>query len=238
MNAETENMARNFFGFGRWDAPYWFIGPEQGGDDNSARAAAFSELQKKKSIPDGLCDCLEFHKAIQEERWHFKEPPDLQWTWKRLMLSLMTYLGTDSNDVSLINYQRACWGRTCGDTCVIELSGLSFKSSHESGEFYSEAEIDLKAKLRGFKQERINLIREKVMGNDKKPELVVLYGYSQERYWKQIAKCDLPPRDAAKRAGNTVFVYASHPAAYGTGIDNSELKWRNLGQSAARELMR
>jgi len=27
---ELENMAEHFFGYGRWDAPFWFIGPEAG----------------------------------------------------------------------------------------------------------------------------------------------------------------------------------------------------------------
>jgi hypothetical protein len=38
-------MAQNCFGYGRWDAPYWFIGPEQGKgndepDDNTLRVLA------------------------------------------------------------------------------------------------------------------------------------------------------------------------------------------------------
>ena len=27
---ELENMAEHFFGYGRWDAPYWFISAEPG----------------------------------------------------------------------------------------------------------------------------------------------------------------------------------------------------------------
>ena len=28
---ELSHMSEHFFGYGRWDAPYWFIGPEPGG---------------------------------------------------------------------------------------------------------------------------------------------------------------------------------------------------------------
>lgn len=27
-NSALNQMAENFFGYGRWDAPHWFIGPE------------------------------------------------------------------------------------------------------------------------------------------------------------------------------------------------------------------
>jgi hypothetical protein len=30
MDKDTLEMARRNYGYGRWDAPYWFIGPQQG----------------------------------------------------------------------------------------------------------------------------------------------------------------------------------------------------------------
>jgi hypothetical protein len=233
MNAEIEDMARNFFGYGRWDAPYRFIGPEQGGDDNPTRSLAFIELQKEKPAPDGLCDCLEFHRTIKEGRWHFKDPIDLQWTWKKLMLLLMTFLQRPSDDASLCKYQSDCWGRSCGETCVVELSGLSFKSFRESGDFRKETNDAFAATWRGFRRERVKTLRDNI--RDGKPQLVVLYGYSHERFWKEIAGDDLPLRGTAKRAGSTVFVYGPHPASYGN-VANSDNLWCNLGHSA-RELM-
>lgn len=225
-------MARHFFGYGRWDAPYWFIGPEQGGGDNPERAAAFSMLQKEKSTPDGLCDCLEFHRVIGENRWHFKAPVDLQWTWKRLMLLLMSFLGRPTENMNLCEYQRGCWGRACGESCVIDLSGLSFKCFRDSGDFYREAGHNPAVSWRNIRVDRVKSIRDKI--RDVKPSLVVLYGYSHWRYWREIAGNDLPARGAAKRAGNTVFVLGPHPAAYGTEIDNSDLTWEALGKAARR----
>jgi hypothetical protein len=28
--SELDHMAEDFYGYGRWDAPFWFIGPEAG----------------------------------------------------------------------------------------------------------------------------------------------------------------------------------------------------------------
>src|ERR1700741_2319450 len=60
MDYELE-MARRSYGYGRWDAPYWFIGPEQGKgraepSGNSQRVNAWRKLGENE-----LCDCLDFH---------------------------------------------------------------------------------------------------------------------------------------------------------------------------------
>src|SRR6516165_6556836 len=118
-------MARDFYGYGTWDAPFWFIGPEPGGDGNEKRAKAFSKLGK-----DGLCDCKEFHTEINEVRWH-REPPEkaaLQPTWRRLMLLLMPAVKLSSDRAALREYQCRHWGKLNGETCVIELGGLSAKN--------------------------------------------------------------------------------------------------------------
>jgi len=98
MNDDERELALNCYGYGRWDAPYWFIGPEQGKGkleqkDVTDRASAFRKLNR-----DGLCDCRAFHTEIKDERWHFKEEgirhkdmPPLQATWKSLILLLMAY---------------------------------------------------------------------------------------------------------------------------------------------------
>lgn len=77
-------MASQFYGYGNWEPPYWFIGPEQGkgrkeGDDNAGRAQAWAKLGK----PD-LCDCKGFHVEIGENSWHREPPPGpaLQRTWR------------------------------------------------------------------------------------------------------------------------------------------------------------
>src|SRR5205823_14350276 len=54
-------MARDFFGYGRWDAPFWFIGPEQGqkrqeSNDLGARCRIWQEM----GSPEVL-DIYEYH---------------------------------------------------------------------------------------------------------------------------------------------------------------------------------
>jgi hypothetical protein len=145
MNDDERELALRCFGYGKWNAPYWFIGPEQGKGklekkDVTDRARAFRKLNR-----DGLCDCHAFHIEISDERWHFKEEgirhkdtPPLQATWKSLILLLMAYQKKPTTDEARIDYQREyqrkCWGNSEGETCVIELSGLPAKNFEESRE--------------------------------------------------------------------------------------------------------
>ena len=125
-------MARRCYGYGRWEAPYWFLGPEQGKGrkeppDNTRRVEAWFELGATE-----LCDCHDFHSLIGEKDWH-REKPNLQRTWRPLILVLKTFLDDLSNDdlsnkECLRNYQRTRWGRADGETCIIELSSLASKS--------------------------------------------------------------------------------------------------------------
>lgn len=215
LDKGEEEMARGCYGYGRWGAPYWFIGPEQGQAswENNAltdRIEAFRKLSK-----EGLSDCREFHKAIRETRWH-RERPALQSTWRRLELLLMAYLGKLTgdkltDDEILRTYQRDQWGSSTGETCVIELSGLpasSFKVSRERERFL---------------QERTKFIRHKI--ENEKPVFVVIYGKSQMEQWKRIAGLGLDSHHVLK-VGSTNVVFAPHPVAY----QSKDQDWVELGQ--------
>lgn len=127
MDSTTLEMARRFYGYGRWDARHWFIGPEPGmafdeGNDQERRVEAWLHFGKPE-----LCDCQAFHKRIRQPQWHREKPdkPRLQPTWRPLMLLLMSFLERSKESDSLREYQRDRWGRLSGETCVIELSGLA-----------------------------------------------------------------------------------------------------------------
>ena len=53
MDEEMCAMARGNYGYGRWEAPYWFIGPEQGmgqheKTDLTQRVEAWIELGQQE----------------------------------------------------------------------------------------------------------------------------------------------------------------------------------------------
>ena len=203
-------MGRRSYGFGRWAAPYWFIGPEPGqsreeNDDLSRRAEAWSYLGKLD-----LMDCRKFHEQIDELTLH-RSRPRLQPTWRPLMLLLMNFLGEPSEPADLRNYQRDKWGSLIGDTCVIELSGLSANSF----------KVERDRKL--FREERIGVIRAKML--EYKPKFAVMYGKGAKHDWELIT--DRPfPSENVLRVGATIVAFMPHPTSHGT----SNKEWIELGK--------
>jgi hypothetical protein len=110
MSDAENNMACHSYGFGRWKAPYWFIGPEQGkgpneSADNKDRLDAWLNLGGKE-----LFDCRRFHELIHDDTRH-REKPHLQPTWRPLITLLMAFLGksTDREDLAPINETCGAW---------------------------------------------------------------------------------------------------------------------------------
>ena len=94
MTADAKALAaESWYGYGRWDAPYWFVGMEPGGDDTHASYDAWLDLSESKS-GDELIDCRQHHQwQLQKHgidnpdwtQWHRERPPNkLQATWRPL----------------------------------------------------------------------------------------------------------------------------------------------------------
>jgi hypothetical protein len=194
MDDRIREMARRCYGYGRWEAPYWFIGPEQGqaldeNNDLEARCEAWLHLGGGE-----LSDCQVFCDLINEKRWH-RETPKLQNTWRRLMLLMMAFLERPTDNESLKAYQRDRWGRLNGETCVIELSGLPANSFNVP-------------RARGlFRQERISVMCEKM--RTYKPVLVIIYGVTTKKHWDAGGGCS---PDSLRRLQSTILEFIPHPA--------------------------
>jgi hypothetical protein len=245
MNKDERELARSCYGYGRWDARHWFIGLEEGqapweNNDFTKRAEVFRELNK-----DGLCDCLKFHKKIEEHRWHEKNPTtgkvDLQSTWKYLILFLMAFQkkATDDEseetmrlrDDSQRDYQRNRWGMGCsdiGETCVIELSGLPANNSKVAKERPEETREQIEA----IRPTRIERIKKRIFEHN--PKFVVMYGMSAKEHWREIAGVGLQ-RDIPRRLGPTTFLLALHPTAHFKKGQKKDQYWIDLGTKLRAE---
>ena len=222
-------MARGCYGYGSWTAPYWFIGPEQGmqaAGDLDKRVNAWVSLGRGE-----LDDCLEFHKLIEEPRWHGKSPK-LQKTWKQLMLMLMSFLGNQldinkaSDKASLCAYQRDHLGRSNDETCLLELSGLPAHSYTTSKK--QRSEIFKPSEFAEIRKDRIALIRARILQH--MPKLIVMYGHSEIQYWKEIASVE-----AEFPIGFTppLMAFPTHPVSF-EGVRNSY--WEDMGAELRKKL--
>ena len=222
MEEAEKELASRCYGYGRWDAPYWFIGPEQGqarweNDDLSARFEAFRKLSK-----DGLSDCRSFHNEIHETRWHRENPPAaLQPTWKFLILALKAFLQESIEEEGRRRYQRHCWGSSEGETCVIELSGLPATN------------FNVPRRREVLRQERLEFIHSKMTSFH--PRFVIIYGRAQVPYWKgfwQQNAVVVANSGEIARLPYTTVAFAPHPTApwRASQYRSANQYWFSLGQ--------
>lgn len=210
-------MDRDFFGFGNWSAPYWFIGPEQGkgrfeDDSSGARLAAWERLHRPE-----VCDCARFHQHLGDTTWHQPVPPHafppLQSTWRSLMLFLLEYREEPSTVITRKRYQASHWGAKDGDTCVIELSGIAARRLRAESERHE------------FLAHRVERIRSGIASY--RPELVLMYGLADRPTWKAIAGQELQADSVALIRG-TIFVMSPHPLDFG----RTNAAWKRLAARA------
>ncbi len=215
------DAASGWFGYGRWGAPYWFIGKEPGGSDDPEQYASWRRLGGAELIDcrEHDLDCPSTGRA--PGLWHGGESPPLQRTWRPLIAMVLAYEGAASYDEAAVRkYQDEAWGRLDGNTAVVELSAVAAPSVSHS------------EKMRLFQiDERINTIREHLRHTA--PEFVVFYGLGTDpvhnvpylRHWRRIADADLEVGEPVQ-VGKTIFVADRHPTAHGTTTQH----WLDLGR--------
>ncbi len=223
-----QDMAERSFGFGTWEAPYWFLGPEQGMSKNE------NELEKRYIAwrnlgSHELDDCIEFHQLLPPKRnkrgkrkdnWH-GDPTNTQTTWSRLIQFMIGFGVHGVTDH--LEYQKRHWGTRAGETCVAELSGLA---AHN---------LAVKRDRDSFLPTRLTRLSEALNG---KQEIVLLYGRTSgcKIAWDHLTKETIPigrcsRGEAVHRKGNTLFVHSQfHPAGPGQSYET----WRQFGQEVKK----
>jgi hypothetical protein len=134
----TLRAARKWFGYGRWNAPYSFVGMEPGG------TVAASSYESWKRLGGGeLIDCKQHHLDTNFNRWHGDDQHGTQPTWRRLIQTMLGFEGLDATLEDVLRYQHDGWGYENDDTALIELGALHAPSL--------ASELDLTC-TRGFGQ--------------------------------------------------------------------------------------
>ncbi len=191
--------AEHWFGYGRWDAPFWFVGMEPGGDDDHASYEAWLALDPNM---DGLIDCRAHHVASNVvadktvTHWHVEGVPPIQRTWGSLIRTLLASNGEAPTETDIATYQRDEWGSLHGETAVIELSALHARNLGQNvpRTLFRSARIAeicrrLALKTRGF---------------------ALFYGLTYETEFAEVAG-DFGPA-GCRWHGNTFCVLTVHPA--------------------------
>lgn len=178
-----------FYGYGRYDSPYWFIGIEEGGGGtiedvnrrlNVWRARAKCELE----------DLVDYHLDIGIDRY-FTDPVRLQSTWNGIIrVYLADKAGVDNGRIThsdeIRAYQREHLGRTRSgnNICLLELFPLPSPGVNRwhYDEWTSLPMLGDRATYQAaVAPRRVKQLRERIANH--KPGVVVCYGHSHKSHW-------------------------------------------------------
>jgi hypothetical protein len=200
---------QGFFGYGRWDAPFWFIGIEPGGEELQASVETWHTLGGTE-----LVDAAKHH-VNHAKQWFTPEAPTQLGTYAKLIWLLLAYHGVDPTSEATVDYQRNRLGRADanGETALIELSATP--SPEDSKTPPNPA--------------RVALIRERVVKH--KPRFVVFYSPNKlyRPAWETIAGVSLE-RDKASTVDRTTFVVTYH-----TNGRRDKAYWSNIAHALRDE---
>ena len=218
--------AEHWFGYGRWGAPYWFVGKEPGDIDDPENYASWARLGGHD-----LIDCRDHdleYRGKDRGVWHIGRDgsgPRLQPTWRPLIAMLLAYRGSSEYDREAIRaYQADCWGRVYGETCVVELSAAAARSTATP-----------ESRRLDHVEERIEVLKRKIALNS--PEFVIFYGTGiapgldepYATFWRRIAEAPLE-ESRPRLVGETAYCFTRHPSS--RGLRNGY--WTGLGREIAR----
>lgn len=196
---------RKWFGYGRWDAPYWFIGMEPGGSDEQAWYETWLRLGG-----DELCDCRLHHLGTDYTKWHDAQHPSPQPTWIPLIQLLLGFQGKPASRTAACAYQRDKWGALDGETALLEISAIRAKN------LCTPVDRDL------HKEQRINILAERLARW--RPDFVLFYGKVYREIYERIAGVPFDANGFA-RQGGTLCALVSHPTARSNPAEMRSDSW-------------
>jgi hypothetical protein len=205
-----EEMARYCLGYGTWEAPYWFIGLEEG---MSGTLEDRIKAWQKHGRQTGLSDCKKFHEEIKVYKHHQNSPP-LESTWRVLILILLTYLGRKNDEGELKNYQCSQLGMENGETALLELFGLPAKNIEEK--LRQKGQHFGKELIKDIHHKRLLAIHEEIRHH--KPSLVVMYGTTRKEEFGRLAGKQIEAWNIVQR-GATLMTLVPHPTSWGVKND-------------------
>jgi hypothetical protein len=208
------SYANSFYGYGRYEAPYWFIGLEEGSD------GSVEEIQRRLVVwREGGCqeleDAWDYHVRIGAEHLT-RERPKLQSTWKQLCRIVLVGTGQPSDTESLRHYQKHHLGRRDGATCLLELLPLPSRNTGE-WQYWKASRLSHLASRRAAQQyyapRRVLHLRQRIA--QYRPAVVVFYGATNRTWWTEIAGVPFERvGDAAlysATAQDTLYLITTHP---------------------------
>ena len=209
---------KNFWGYGNLDSPYWFIGMEEGyNEDNEVLLDRFTATAHMQT-----CDIYDDLKVDPGHVYWFEDGAPIQPTYRRL-IEMMIYAETGSHPdkEAIREFQIKQLGRKQSDHALLELMPLPSKSIAEKDWLYTNSGVEglssRKDYLETYKFERTEALRNLI--EKYKPKYVICYSLSYQEDWQQLTDIPFtevnPRRLYLARDGKTTIAITPHSVAQG-----------------------
>jgi len=214
LNSELlENRIATFLGYGNPSAPYWYLGLEEGGTSDATFIEHRLDLWNQRGRL--MFEDLKDYHINTDLRPFVGHQPRLQATWKQLVRITLAAKDHPLDNEAIREYQGQRLGRHKGETALLELSSLP--AARYSDWPYPELSDlpdlrDRETYQHVLFHKRIALIQRLV--DLHKPEFVVMYGTSFQKYWKRLLGGTFHPDGPLLRGqrGKTEMILMTHPA--------------------------
>jgi hypothetical protein len=222
-----QERIKNFWGYGNLDSPYWFIGMEEGyNEDKEILHDRFTATAHKQ-----ICDIYDDLKVDPGHVIWFEKGAEIQPTYKRLIEMLLyaeTKKHAEKEEVREFQINRL--GRKNGNHALLELMPLPSKSVAEKDWLYAESDVEglssRKDYLDTYKSDRIEALRNLIKKH--KPKYVICYSLSYQEDWQQLTAFPFievnPRRLYLARGTDTTTAITPHSVA--RGLSNQD--WRTI----------
>jgi hypothetical protein len=225
FKALIRERIKNFWGYGNLKSQYWFIGMEEGyNEDKEILLDRFTATAHQQ-----ICDIYEDLKVDPGHVFWFEDGAPIQPTYRRLiemMLYSQNKIHPDKEEIRQFQIDKL--GRKKSNHALLELMPLPSKSIAEKDWLYTNSGIDgLSSRrdyLETYKSERIEALR-KLIG-EYKPKYVICYSLSYQEDWQQLTDSSFievnPRRLYLAKDGDTTFAITPHSVAQ--GLSNNDWK--------------
>lgn len=222
MPSTTDEQLRHYtdtyWGYGSLDAPYWFVGPEEGG----GRSWQAIQEHLQAWVDSGALPMVPLDTQGRSSPY-----------WRQVSRLYLAAAGQPCDAGSVKRYVAEELARPDSDTCLLELLPLP---SRATGEWLYGSHSDL-PELRDRATYRSALLSGRVPAlrsliEHHKPKYVVFLGRTDAAHWRDIAGIDLPMRPEAPVASPVTggrMTVSCHPAS--RGVTNAYFK--DLGRALA-----
>jgi hypothetical protein len=213
MESARGQAASEWFGYGRWEAPYWFVGMEPGGTEQASSYESWLRLGGGE-----LIDCKQHHLDTNFTRWHGEDQRGTQPTWRRLIQALLGYEGRSATLEDVLQVQHDGWGASNGEMALVEVCALHAPRTAATSDRTS------------YRNERIATLRERLATY--RPTFALFYGLTYRQQYEKVAGGAFD-EDEFRWSADTLCVLTPHPTSHLHGKPTPWAKgewWIALGQ--------